>query len=58
MSLCGTLSGQSLAGFYGGTHVLCGIYATGWTRGKPWVAQSSEAQQLNRTDRQTDNYSH
>lgn len=32
-------SDQSLAGFYGGTHVLYGIYATGWTRGNPWIAQ-------------------
>lgn len=43
---------KSLAGFYGGTHVLYRIYTTGMTHGKPWIAQSTEAQQLNRTDRQ------
>lgn len=43
---------KSLAGFYGGTHVLNGIYTTGMTHGKPWIAQNTEAQQLNRTDRQ------
>lgn len=41
---------KSLAGFYGGAHVLHGIYITGMTCGKPWIAQSTEAQQLNRTD--------
>lgn len=43
---------EGLAGFYSGTHVLYRIYTTGMTHGKPWIAQSTEAQQLNRTDRQ------
>lgn len=33
-------------------HILYGIYTTGMAHGKPWIAQSTEAQQLNRTDRQ------
>lgn len=33
-------------------HIFYGIYTTGMAHGKPWIAQSTEAQQLNRTDRQ------